>query len=302
MLLTIQDFWLIKLYRRKTYSSIGILKGITMTQIIEEIIQIMKLEHHYNLTAFSDDFLQKTIQRRSEILGFVVLADYIQYFKVHTDEPPLLWHSLYISYSQFFRDSHVFSILEHTVIPSIVANKSEQSEIRVWSAGCAFGQETYSIAMLLCSSEEIAAKKIKIRIIGTDISEAAILRARNGLYSAEELQNVKISQLNAFFVQIIDGYYVSDKLKKHIIFSVHDLLNPNYAYPPESIYGDFDIVMCGNILFYYAPDYQKMIVGNLVKSLSKNGYLITTDAETEIVSRSNRIRIQNYTLPIFRNI
>jgi chemotaxis protein methyltransferase CheR len=193
-------------------------------------------------------------------------------------------NSLLNSYSEFFRNSLTFSVLERIVLPDIIFNENieKRKTIRIWSAACASGQEAYSLAILLEGFNN-GAKKVAYRIFGTDIDNEQVRIAQQGHYSADQIGNVTHKQLKKWFAREGDQYKVMPELKSNIEFSVFDLLSSQYSSPPESIFGGFDIVMCANLLFYYQADSQKTIIEKIKGAMAENGYLITGETERDIL-------------------
>jgi chemotaxis methyl-accepting protein methylase len=200
-------------------------------------------------------------------------------------EGELFVNSLQISYSEFFRNSLTFSVLEKIIIPAILTDmdKTNRKEIRIWSAACAAGQETYSLAILLNQFRNVKGKKINYRIFATDQSEQQILEAQEGHFKKSALNYVSLKHLNEWFIPEDKYYKVKQELKDSIEFSVFDLLNEKFNYPPTSVFGDFDVVICANLLFYYKPEFRKKIIRKISRSLAPNGYLVTGETEREIL-------------------
>lgn len=237
-----------------------------------------------DISMFDEAFLNKTILQRIDLTGCLDITDYSRIVAGNKKEAELVMGLLQVSYSEFFRNPLTFSVLESIVLPEILFRKRNNisKEIRLWSAACAGGHEPYSLAMLL---EDLVGRneKISYRIFGTDQDENQISFARKGEYSKESVGNIRQKQLERWFVKSGNSYSVIPELKKHIKFSVFDLLSKHNS-PPESIYGDFDLVLCANVLFYYKPAYQKIIVDKLRDSLANDGLLITGETEREILT------------------
>lgn len=272
--------------------------------MIEELscfITFMKQSFGRDISIYNDSFLLKTLTRRWIEIGVNNFSEYYRVLNNNNKEADAFYSSLNITYSQFFREGNTFSVLEQTILPAMISNKLDGSEIRIWSAGCSNGQEAYSIAILLSELAEFGGKSIKIRIFATDISEKALAIAKAGVFDQNEVQNLKFRYLNKYFVKQDKTYTILPKLKQLISFSYYDLLNLSSAYPPESIYGDFDLVMCSNLLFYYKANLQLLIIKKLQKSISSNGYLVTGEAEKSIIENATKLNISAIPVPIFKN-
>jgi chemotaxis protein methyltransferase CheR len=176
-------------------------------------------------------------------------------------------------------------LLEHVILPVLIEEKgkSGRSELRIWSAGCAAGQEAYSIAMLL---DELAHKRgidISFRIFATDTAEAELETAREGVYDDAAVGNVGLKHINTYFARRGEAYMIAAGLRNRIDFSYYDLLDERTSCPPPSIFGEFDLIMCCNVLYYYRSDIRQCILNKLGQCLARGGYLVTGYAEKGIV-------------------
>jgi chemotaxis methyl-accepting protein methylase len=179
--------------------------------------------------------------------------------------------------------------------------KSDKGELRIWSAGCSTGQEAYSIAMLIENLNSREQKKVRYRIIATDVSESALIKAKTGEYNEKEIQKIRVKDLNEFFVRFGETYKVSPQLKQHVSFSTYDLLDNLSSSPQESIFGNFDLIICSNVLFYYKLKYQQFIIKKLVGVMDEKGYLITGEAEKYNVEKSRYLNLVSTSSTIFQS-
>jgi len=236
-----------------------------------------------DISKYDDSFLENALKKRmteSHCNSEMVYYDYLQQSHIEAQE---YIRSLSVCYSEFFRNSLTFAVLERIVLPGIIFSKKKnnQHEVRIWSAACAAGQETYSIAMLL--NEFANNNEIKFRIFATDQSEEQIEYAQKGVYKFSELSYLSVNRLTNWFTKEGDSYSVKPELKEQIEFSTFDLFNKDLSSPPTSIFGDFDLIFCANLLFYYKPEFQEEILKKIKNYLSKDGLLVTGETEREIV-------------------
>lgn len=189
--------------------------------------------------------------------------------------------SLTISYSEFFRNTLTFAVLEKIVLPSIILKKkrANQKVIRIWSSACAAGQEPFSLAMILEELQIGSSEEITYRIFATDQCESLVNEARKGQFSADALNNLSFKRVKQWFTKNGNTYSIKPELKKNIEFSVYNLLDEQLRCPPASIFGDFDMVLCANLLFYYKKESIKIILEKVGSSLANGGYLITGQTE-----------------------
>ena len=268
-----------------------------MKKISEDIVRLMFQKYSIDISMFSDTFLENTIGSRITATDSKHPGQYIKTLTGENSEALLLRSSLSNSYSIFYRNPLTFSMLYQFVLPKIIGEKEKNHdpEIRIWSAGCASGQEAYSLAML---ADDMCGKTngtVRYRIFATDILTTELQTAAEGTYNFDEILNLPFRHIDNYFSRSGDTFTIKDSLKKHIEFSQYDLLEEASSAPPASIFGDFDLVMCSNLLFYYKPEFQKVILEKFSRSIREGGFLITGEAETGIVNATRGFR--NYMSP-----
>lgn len=237
---------------------------------------------------FDHVFVEKTISKRIQINQIHSAADYLQLLAENKTEQLSLIRALFIGYTEFFRNPLTFAFLEQVVFPAL-ANKSIQNhkkEIRIWSAACATGQEVYSLAILLEELKKNANFDFAYRIFATDVSADMLEKASAGLYNESEIGNLSVKRLKQWFKSNHKSQFlVNPLLKNHIEFSEFDLLNKQHSCPPSSIFGDFDLIICANLLFYYKNDIQQKILGKLVGCINSEGVIVCDEVERQILKK-----------------
>lgn len=174
----------------------------------------------------------------------------------------------------FFRDKTPFDELRDLLLPPIIESRKSSSRLRIWCAAASTGQEPYSLAMLLLESFP-QLQSWKIDIVGTDLCSKALARAEDGVYSQFEVQRgLPIQYLMKNFEQVPTGWKIKSDLKKHIQYRSLNLLD-NFAH-----LGQFDLIMCRNVLIYFENDIKKRILDRMAGMLRPDGYLILGAAET----------------------
>jgi chemotaxis protein methyltransferase CheR len=268
----------------------------------ENAVFLMFDKYQIDISMFSDSLILNVIENRMSQRNEVQYEKYLQFLTNNPSEADQLKNSLANSYSTFYRNPLTFAFLYQYVLPRIIADKvtNNNNEIRIWSAGCASGQEAYSLAMITDDLLKHTNTKTWFSIFATDNLPPELEAARQGIYNPEELKNVPYGFIDTYFQKKGDAYLVSDHIKQHVEFSEFDLLNSTTSAPPTSIFGDFDLVMCCNVLFYYKPAIQKMMLEKFHRSLAGDGFMVTGEAETGIVNSAAGFR--NYMSPaaIFR--
>ncbi len=270
-----------------------------MDRFVINIVNMMKQIYDFDISFYDVSFLTKSIERRITATRTLGKIEYIEYLENNKQEALELNNILNNNFTLFFRDPLMFAVLERKVLPNIFARKTMGSEIRVWSAGCSSGQEAYSIAILLNDFLENNEKNIQYRIFATDISHEVLESGRYGAFNKNDIRDIKVGQLEKYFNKKGSQYFINDEVKKNISFSYYDLLDINSVNPPESIYGDFDIVICANVLFYYKAEIQKKIIDKLSKSVNSKGYLITGETEHSFVKEYTKFNSLDTSTSIF---
>ncbi len=248
--------------------------------------------HGRDLSGYDEGFLAKMLRKRMTASDSGTAAAYLDRLADDPAEAEDFFQSLRIGYSEFFRNPLTFALLEQLVLPGLVEarEKSGRAEIRIWSAGCAGGQEAWSVAILLDELLAMRNRSLPFRIIATDISEAELAAARQGLYDAAAVRNIRTGHLRDYFSCKGESYVVAPRLQAHVDFSFYDLLDEQSSSPSAGVFGDFDLILCSNLLFYYRPGVQQFILKKVRHGLSPHGYLVTGEAERAIVDQADGFR------------
>jgi chemotaxis protein methyltransferase CheR len=249
----------------------------------QRICELMWKNEGVDISKFKSSFLKSSIQKRMRETQSDRSENYESLFENNSEEKQQLLESLQISYSEFFRNPLTFAVLDKIIIPSLYSKKDKQNlhEVRIWSAACAGGQETYSLSILL--NEFNTRIKLDYRIFATDQSEVEIAKAKAGVYSLLAMNQLKLKTIDDWFVKQDDLYHARQELKRNIDFSCFDLLDEQHSCPPASIFGNFDIIFCANVLFYYKEEHSKKIIAKLRHCLAENGLLITGEVERDLI-------------------
>jgi len=269
---------------------------------LDALIQSMEQGHGLDVSAYERSFLRQTMDRRRADAGGMNVEAYREWLAGNRAEAEAFCRYLRVGYSAFFRDPLTFALLEQQVIPTLIAEKEETdgSELRVWSAGCAAGQEAWSMAILLdalCGAGEAA---LAYRIFATDVSEPDLTHAREGIYTAAAAGNIRLKHLQTCFSSQGDTYAIVPRLKARVVFSIYDLLDEQTVSPAESLYGDFDLILCCNLLFYYRPEIRQRILDKVCSALTPGGYFVTGETERGIVSEHQGLGALNSPTAVFK--
>jgi len=176
----------------------------------------------------------------------------------------------------FFRDRAPFDVLQRHALPELQQRRQKSKRLRIWSAGCSTGQEVYSLSMLFAEDTE-KWRGWTIDILGSDVSTGCVDRARSGVYSQFEVQRgLGINQMIKWFEETADGWRAIETLRKSVRFQVHNLLEPS-PHP-----GDFDIVLCRNVLLYLSPEKKTLAFERIAGAMARDGWLMLGAGETVI--------------------
>ena len=176
----------------------------------------------------------------------------------------------------FFRDRLPFDQMSQTALPALAERRRDSKRIRIWSAGCSSGQELYSLAMLF-TEDPMRWHGWSIDLMGSDVSETAVNRARAGLYTQFEAQRgLGVTQMIRWFSENEQGWRVAEALRRNVRFQVHNILEA----PPHP--GQFDIILCRNVLLYLSGDRKRAAFDRLASALVPDGWLMLGAGETVI--------------------
>jgi chemotaxis methyl-accepting protein methylase len=268
---------------------------------LPQLVSLMQRAYDRDLAGYEETFLARSLERRLAATSLDAAA-YLARLEQDGVEAETLVRSLNVGYSEFFRNPLTFALLEQVVLPGFADQQaaSVRAAIRVWSAGCAAGQEPYSIAILLADLAASRVEPLPFRIIATDVCEAELASARRGMYNQRSVQNVRLRHLNEYFSRHGEHYAIVPRLREWVDFSIYDLRDERSNGPPTGIYGDFDLVICCNLLLYYRPQTRRIILSKLRRCLSPRGLLVTGESERAIIENEGGFRALFSPAAIFR--
>jgi two-component system, chemotaxis family, CheB/CheR fusion protein len=238
------------------------------------IFALLRTTTGVDFTLYKPTTLDRRMQRRMLLYKLENLEDYAQYLQDHPAEVQALYEEILIHVTSFFRDPEVFEQLKTQVFPTIGQNKAANTPIRIWVAGCSTGEEVYSIAICLLEFFSDRATIPPIQIFATDISKAAISRARSGFYLDSQMEGVSPERRNRFFVPLANGgYQISSAIRELCVFARHNLGGD----PPFS---NLDLISCRNVLIYLSVPLQERIMSLFHYSLNLMGFLVLGTSES----------------------
>ena len=241
--------------------------------LIKEILDQVRAGTGYDFGRYKQSTILRRIHRRMQIYGYDQLTGYLEFLHEHGDEVQKLSADFLISVTNFFRDAEAFTALEREVVPGLFRNKQGEDQVRVWVTGCATGEEAYSMGILLLEYAQHLQHPPHIQVFATDISELALRRAREGLYSESIELDVTSTRLARFFLRDQGGYRVRHELRELVLFAPQNLLKD----PPFS---KIDLISCRNVLIYMQRSAQKQLLELFHYALRPDGYLFLGSAES----------------------
>ena len=211
--------------------------------------------------------IKRKVERRITELGLSNFEDYLLKIKRDPEEKSCLSQILTVTITRFFRDKEVFDILENSIIPAIVEHKGV-GDFKIWSIGCANGEEPYSLSILWREKFEKILPQIRLTILATDINESLLGRAREGRYKKSSLKEVPGEIFQRHF-KIENGFYILDRsIRESVEFKKHDIIH-------GELFSGMDIIFCRNLAFtYFSKECQMNVLKKIARSLNKGGYLV----------------------------
>ncbi len=216
--------------------------------------------------------LMRRIQRRMHVLQTDEVPEYVERLRTDPQEAEMLFRELLISVTRFFRDPDAFAALEAKVIPGLLAMDGADP-IRVWVAGCATGEEAYSVAILLREAQARSGSRRAVQVFATDVDDRAVAAARTGLYLGSISGDMSAERLERYFVREDGSFRVSKDLREMCLFSTHDMVKD----PPFS---RIDLVCCRNLLIYFEPPLQQRVIATFHYALRSGGHLFLGPSES----------------------
>jgi chemotaxis protein methyltransferase CheR len=252
-----------------------------MVKDLNLILNYLNENRGFDFSGYRPTMLERRAGQRFSSTKCETVQEYLHYLKENPDELDNLIDVLTINVSSFFRDTLSFEYIADKILPAIVHKKKETGDrsLRIWSSGCAMGEEPYSIAIMIHEFLEKEGLDFTVNIFATDIDKKVLKKAQKATYRSESIHNVKYRLLKKYFTSQGERFQLIPSIRDKVSFSVYDILAKTGYAPPESVFGDFDIVCCRNLLIYFDAEHQDLIFDKLYRSLSKHGYLVLGEVE-----------------------
>lgn len=240
---------------------------------VDVIFKLLRDEYGIDFSYYKPNTVGRRIERRQTLRRTNDLEHYIEMLKSDSAELNALYRDLLIGVTRFFRDRDAFERLEKEIIPEILAHKKPNEELRIWVAGCATGEEAYSLAILFDERLKLMGRPPNVKIFATDVHRASLEFASAGLFHEEALDQVTPARLQRYFARRADGFQVSTELRQMIVFAVHNIIK-------DAPFTKLDLISCRNLLIYLQPPVQKKVLSLFHFGLKTGGALFLGPSET----------------------
>jgi chemotaxis protein methyltransferase CheR len=238
------------------------------------LMELLRDRRQFDLEQYKDRCVRRRIAKRLRIAQAADFSDYLKILDIDPDELDALLATISIHVSQFFRNPGTFQILEKNILPDLCrqARASGRHKLTLWSAGCASGEEPYSLAMLV---DDLGAADLEIRILATDISEPVLEKARAASFEAARLREVPEQVIKKYFCPDKDRYQLISRVRDRVEFIRHNIVTDR-DYPVA------DLILCRNVLIYFTRPEQERILARFAEVIQEHGALVLGRAETMI--------------------
>ncbi len=244
------------------------------------LLQYLKSTRNLDLTGYKPAGLMRRFDKRMAAVNVDDYVAFIDYLEVHPEEFKELFNEILINVTAFFRDADAWTALRSDVIPRILAEKGADEPVRIWSAGCASGEEAFTLAIVFAEAMGIEAFKARVKIYATDADERALAFARQGTYEERQVEGVPADLRDKYFEHTRDGRYsFRSDLRRALIFGRHDLMQ-------DAPISRVDLLVCRNVLMYFNTEMQDRILRRFAFVLNESGALFLGRAET-LLSRGS---------------
>ena len=236
----------------------------------EALLEFLKSTRGFDFTGYKRASVGRRIRKRMHEVSVRTFADYQDYLEVHPEEYSLLFDTILINVTGFYRDPQAWDFLSETIIPRIL--QESKAPVRVWSAGCSSGEEAYTLALTFAEALGHETFCQRVKIYATDVDEAALSEARTGSYSEKQVQPIPEKYLEKYFSHSANRYIFRPELRRCVIFGRHDLIQ-------DAPISRLDLLVCRNTIMYFNAETQRRILERFHFALQETGFLFLGRAE-----------------------
>lgn len=246
------------------------------TSIVEEcstLFSILQQATGVDFTLYKQTSILRRLQRQMQAKKIKSLHDYNRLLNENEDEVSELQRNLLIGVTHFFRDPDAFAFIAEKIIPTMIAQRTQEKQIRIWVAGCSTGEEVYSLAILIRQYLRNMREDVEVKIFATDLDKVSIEYASRGIYPKTISRSLTEEHLTTYFTPVGHEYQISKEIRDMVIFAQHNLLRD----PPFS---QLDLIVCRNLLIYLKPETQIQVISVFLFALKSNAFLFVGPSET----------------------
>lgn len=238
----------------------------------EALLNYLKRTRGFDFVGYKRTTLVRRVEKRMQSVNLRDFADYMDFLEVHPEEFGQLFNTILINVTGFFRDREAWDFLAREIVPRILASKPKKGPIRVWDAGCASGEETYTVAIVLCEALGHDVFRESVKIYATDVDQEALAQARQATYFAKQIEDVPPPLREKYFEAAAGQFVFDADLRRSVIFGRHDLIQ-------DAPISRLDLLVCRNTLMYLNAETQVRILARFNFALEATGFLFLGRAE-----------------------
>jgi two-component system, chemotaxis family, CheB/CheR fusion protein len=261
---------------------------------LEVLLDYLRRSRGFDFTGYKRTSLSRRIEKRMQAVGADGYLSYLDHLEVDPEEFTQLFNTILINVTSFFRDPPTWEFLGAEVLPALLDAKDAGEPVRIWSAGCASGEEAYTLAMVTAEAMGADAARERVKIYATDVDEEALNQARQARYSTKQVEGVPPELLERYFERNGNGYVFSKDLRRSVIFGRHDLIQ-------DAPISRIDLLVCRNTLMYLNSETQSHVLARFSFALHEGGYLMLGKAEM-LLAHSNLFGSVDLKRRVFRKI
>ncbi len=235
------------------------------------VYRMLEDEFGIDFTHYKPSTVTRRIERRLQLSRVDDIGAYVQRLEKERDELDVLYRDLLIGVTRFFRNPEVFSVLEQRILPELLARETH-APFRVWVAGCATGEEVYSLAILLHELAPRFGDRV-VKIFATDVHHGSLEHATRGLYGDDAIVNVTPERLERYFLRRGNQYQVVPEIRQMVVFAPHNVIK-------DAPFTRVDLVSCRNLLIYLQPAAQQRALSFFHFALNRGGMVVLGPSES----------------------
>lgn len=270
---------------------------------IDAIIQLFRSVYDIDFSSYKDSTVMRRIRRRLSMKQVTTFDEYAEVLRSDPNELHLLYSDLLIGVTQFFRDPEIFDFITSKVLPGVLAARDKDEAIRVWVAGCATGEEAYSVAIAFQEAMKKSGESRALKLFATDVHKRSIDSASRGVFGEDAFKELQSDLLQRYFTPRTDGFQIRPEIRQMIVFAPHNVLR-------DAPFTDLDFVSCRNMLIYLRPAAQRRAISLFHYGLRVGGVMLLGGSEStgelasefDVISDRHRIYRKNRDVRLTHNL